>query len=92
MTRYCKQYECTLPPSMGYKDRVYIDTLAMHVPAIKCAWEYMGVDHMLFGTDFPHRASGTVEGNLATLDEVGFSAEDKEKILSKNAIKLFNLD
>jgi aminocarboxymuconate-semialdehyde decarboxylase len=92
--RYSKEFcvECTLPPSMGYKDHVYIDTLAMHVPAIKCAWEYMGIDHMLFGTDFPHRASGTVEGNLATLDEVGFSAEDKEKVLSKNAIKLFNLD
>jgi predicted TIM-barrel fold metal-dependent hydrolase len=51
----------------------------------------MGGDHLLFGTDYPHRASGTVDGNLETLDKVGFSDEDKKKILSGNAEKLFNL-
>jgi predicted TIM-barrel fold metal-dependent hydrolase len=68
-----------------------VDTLSMHVPAIKCAYEYMGIDHLLFGTDYPHRASGTVEGNLDTLDKVGFTSEEKEKVLSRNAIELFNL-
>jgi predicted TIM-barrel fold metal-dependent hydrolase len=33
-----------------------------------------------------------VEGNLETLDKVGFSNEEKEKVLSKNAMKLFNLE
>ncbi len=91
--RYSKEIcvECSLPPSIAYKDHVYVDTLSMHVPAIKCAYEYMGIDHLLFGTDYPHRASGTVEGNLETLDKVGFSKEEKEKVFSKNATKLFNL-
>jgi predicted TIM-barrel fold metal-dependent hydrolase len=84
--------DCSLPPSIAYKDHVYVDTLSMHVPAIKCAYEYMGIDHLLFGTDYPHRASGTVQGNLETLDMVGFSNEEKEKVLSKNAMKLFNLE
>jgi aminocarboxymuconate-semialdehyde decarboxylase len=92
--RYSKEIcvDCTLPPSEAYKTHVYIDTLSMHVPAIKCAYEYMGIDHLLFGTDYPHRASGTVEGNLETLDKVGFSNKDKEKVLSKNAMKLFSLE
>jgi aminocarboxymuconate-semialdehyde decarboxylase len=92
--RYSKEIcvDCSLPPSIAYKDHVYVDTLSMHVPAIKCAFEYMGIDHLLFGTDYPHRASGTVEGNLETLDKVGFSEEEKEKVLSKNAMKLFNLE
>ena len=51
----------------------------------------MGIDHLLFGTDYPHRASGTVGENLAILDVVGFSDEAKEKVFAKNAIKLFNL-
>jgi aminocarboxymuconate-semialdehyde decarboxylase len=91
--RYAKEIcvECSLPPSEAYKNQVYIDTLSMHVPAIRCAYEYMGIDQLLFGTDYPHRASGTVEGNLAILDEIGFSDEEKAKVFSENAIKLFNL-
>lgn len=91
--RYAKEIcvECSLPPSEAYRNQVYIDTLSMHVPAIKCAYEYMGIDQLLFGTDYPHRASGTVEGNLEILDKVGFSDEEKTKVFSENAIKLFNL-
>lgn len=92
--RYAKEWDIEggRIPSEVYKDNVYIDTLSMHVPAIKCAYEYMGVDHLLFGTDYPHRASGTVEDNLDILDKVGFSDEEKEKVFSKNAMKLFDLE
>jgi aminocarboxymuconate-semialdehyde decarboxylase len=79
-------------PSEVYREHVYMDTLSMHVPAIKCAHEYMGTDHLLFGTDYPHRASGTVEGNFNILDQVGFSKEEKERIFSKNAMELFKLE
>lgn len=91
--RYAKEIcvECSLPPSVAYKDHVYVDTLSMHVPAIRCAYEYMGIDHLLFGTDYPHRASGTVEGNLEVLDRVGFSREEMEKVLSGNTVNLFDL-
>jgi len=91
--RYAQEIcvECSLPPSEAYRMQVYIDTLSMHVPAIKCAYEYMGIDHLLFGTDYPHRASGTVEDNIVILDKVGFSDEEKEKVFSKNAMELFDL-
>ena len=91
--RYSKEVsmEGGRTPSEVYREHVYIDTLSMHVPAIKCAYEYMGIDHLLFGTDYPHRASGTVEGNLDVLDRVGFSDEEKECVYSKNAMNIFKL-
>jgi len=91
--RYSKEWTFKVDrlPSESYREHVYVDTLAMHIPAIRCAWEYMGADHLLFGTDYPHRASGTVEGNLETLERMGLSEEDKEKVLSGNAAALFNL-
>lgn len=91
--RYSKEWDFQGEqlPSEAYKEHVYIDTLSMHVPAIRCAFEYMGIDRLLFGTDYPHRASGTVEENLTILDEVGFSEEEKEKVFSRNAVKLFDL-
>jgi aminocarboxymuconate-semialdehyde decarboxylase len=91
--RYSKEFDIAgggLPEDV-YRERVYIDTLAMHVPAIKCAWELMGTDHILFGTDYPHRASGTVEDNMTMLDKVGFSDEEMKKIYSDNARELFQL-
>ncbi len=52
----------------------------------------MGIDRLLFGTDYPHRASGTVEDNLAMIGKMGFSKEDKEKVFCGNAVRLFNLE
>jgi predicted TIM-barrel fold metal-dependent hydrolase len=51
----------------------------------------MGTDHLMFGTDYPHRASGTVPDNLAIIEKLGFSEGEKTKVLSENAMKLFNL-
>jgi predicted TIM-barrel fold metal-dependent hydrolase len=56
--------------------------------------EAVGVDHILFETDFPHPTSlGLAETQEAITDGMaGFSQEVKEKILWKNAAKLYNLD
>ena len=91
--RYKKvvQIDASRTPSEVYREHVYVDTLAMHIPAIRCAYEYMGIDRLLFGTDYPHRASGTVEDNMAILDKMGFTENEKEKVLSGNAKTLFNL-
>ena len=92
--RYSKEVDIKSDrlPSDAYKEHVYIDTLSMHAPAIRCAYEYLGADHLLFGTDYPHRASGTVEGNLDTLDKVGFTDKEKKKIFARNAVELFKLE
>ena len=91
--RFAKEWDIKLPkpPSEYYKDQVYVDTLSLHVPAMRCALESVGVEHLLFGTDYPHRASGTPEENLDALDGMGLTEEEKAKIFEKNAIELFNL-
>jgi aminocarboxymuconate-semialdehyde decarboxylase len=78
-------------PSETYKEHVYLDTLSMFAPAIKCAHEFLGTEHLMFGSDWPHRASGTVPGNFETLDKVGFTKEQEEMVYSKNAMKLFKI-
>ncbi len=83
--------EASMMPSEAYREHVYIDTLAMHAPAIRCAYEYMGIDRLLFGTDYPHRASGTVGDNMAMVENMGFSKEEKMKVFSDNAVNLFHL-
>jgi aminocarboxymuconate-semialdehyde decarboxylase len=78
-------------PSETYKEHVYLDTLSMFPPAIKLALEYMGPEHLMFGSDWPHRASGTVPGNMETLDKVGLTKEQEAMIYGKNAMKVFNV-
>lgn len=91
--RFAQEWGIELPkaPSEYYKNQVYVDTLSLHVPAMKCALEFMGIDHLLFGTDYPHRASGTPEENFDALDRMGLTNEEKGKIFNQNAMHLFNL-
>src|SRR5205814_8978899 len=42
----------TRKPS-DYLKGIYLDTVAYHAPAVRCAIETIGVDRMIFGTDSP---------------------------------------
>ena len=41
-------------PTEYYKDNVWVDAISFHVPSMKCAVEYLGLDHILIGTDYAH--------------------------------------
>lgn len=70
--------------------RIYVDTQTFHSPAIRCAVDTLGADQVLLGSDFP-----PVPRELAaSVEDVrlsGISAEDLNKVLGLNAIKLFNI-
>ncbi|OGC76321.1 MAG: hypothetical protein A2Z27_03460 [candidate division Zixibacteria bacterium RBG_16_50_21] len=91
--RFAREWDIELPkpPSRYYENQVYLDILSLHVPAMKCALETVGTAHLLFGTDYPHRASGTPEENFDALERMGLSQQEKGKIFEKNAADLFNL-
>ena len=36
-----------------YIEQLYYDTVSLHAPAVTCAVETAGADHVLFGSDFP---------------------------------------
>jgi predicted TIM-barrel fold metal-dependent hydrolase len=73
--------------------KFYVDTaLYGHTPALECAYDYYGADHMFFGTDAPLGPRwGMIEGTVASIERMPISDDEKEKIFSRNAIDTFKL-
>ena len=78
------------PPS-HYLRRVYFDTVSYHLPALRCALDTMGADHMLFGTDAPP-LTPLKERGLALIDELELGESDKRKVLFENAARLLSME
>jgi len=70
-----------------------VDTaLYGNTPALQCAYDYYGADHMLFGTDAPLGPRwGMIEGTIRSIERLEIPESDKEKIFFENAINLFKL-
>jgi aminocarboxymuconate-semialdehyde decarboxylase len=75
------------PPST-YIKRMYTDTVSPHMLGIKFAIEYYGVDHVMYGSDYPCWSPAEA---LKLVSEVGLSPEDLEKILNSNARRILGL-
>jgi aminocarboxymuconate-semialdehyde decarboxylase len=74
-----------------YLKMIYLDSTSYHAPAVRCAVETVGADHVLFGTDAPPLTVLKPRG-LAIIQELGLAPGDKEKILHLNAAKLLKID
>ena len=90
---YAKDYGLSLPlpPSEYYRRNVYVDTISFHLPAMKCAFEFLGADHILLGTDYAHPIGGP-ERIVESVKALRLPAGDEEKIFWKNATLIFKLD
>jgi aminocarboxymuconate-semialdehyde decarboxylase len=84
-------YPLPKEPSEYYKEQVWDDVISFHIPAMKCALEFMGPDHLVIGTDYAHPIGGP-EKVAQFVKELGLSQEDNEKIFYKNAMKLFKIE
>lgn len=74
-------------PLLEYLPNFWFD-LDVHTPGLRCGVvDIVGVDHLVYGTNFggAHDAVDPTAG-------LGLSAEDREKIRSRNAIRLLGLD
>ncbi len=91
-----RDFHRSLPkPLFHYFSTFYYDTaIGGSGPAIKCAYEVFGADHLVFATDAPWGA-GTGEFRLASypkvIKDLGFSEADNEKIFEGNIRKVLNL-
>ncbi len=70
----------------------YIDTVQAWPPALQCAWEFFGTEHLLFGSDFPWGPEGGeryISSALASVRSLGATPEEQRMILGGNAESLF---
>lgn len=77
------------PPS-HYLKSIYLDTVSYHAPALRCALDTMGADHMLFGTDAPPLTPLKQQG-LDLIDSLDLDHEQRRKVLRDNAARLLSL-
>ena len=75
------------PPST-YIKRMYTDTVSPHSMGMKFAIEYYGIDHVMYGSDYPCWDPATA---LALIQEIGLSDADQEKLFYSNARRILGL-
>jgi predicted TIM-barrel fold metal-dependent hydrolase len=75
------------PPS-DYLRQVWLDTVTPLPQAIRYAFDMVGPDRMLFGSDHPWVDPQMISGNIRSL---GLGVEAEQKIFHDNAKKLFRL-
>ena len=81
--------EAHLPrPVSEYMKRMFTDTVSPHAVGMKFAIEYYGIDHVMYGTDYPCWDPATC---LELLRDVPLSAADQRKLYHDNARKILGL-
>jgi aminocarboxymuconate-semialdehyde decarboxylase len=71
-----------------YIKRMYTDTVSPHTAGMKFAIEYYGVDHVMYGTDYPCWDPAAA---LKYFAGIGLSEADTQKIMYDNARRILNL-
>jgi aminocarboxymuconate-semialdehyde decarboxylase len=75
-------------PASTYLKRMYTDTVSPHAAGMKFAIDYYGIDHVMYGTDYPCWDPATA---LKLLGEIELSKADQEKIFYSNARRILGL-
>jgi aminocarboxymuconate-semialdehyde decarboxylase len=71
-----------------YIRRMYTDTVSPHSAGMKFALDYYGIDHVMYGSDYPCWDPATA---LALIEEIGLSDADREKLFYRNARRILGL-
>lgn len=75
-------------PVSDYLQRMYTDTVSPHSAGMKFAIDYYGIDHVMYGTDYPCWDPATC---LKLIDEIELSEADKRKLFYDNARRILGL-
>jgi aminocarboxymuconate-semialdehyde decarboxylase len=80
----CSQHISKLPSE--FAKNFWYDSCSFYAPFIEMVTGIVGVDKMMFGTDYPF-----IDRDSAHVDQLKFNNEEKNKILGGNAQALFKL-
>ena len=75
-------------PTSDYIRRMYTDTVSPHSAGIRFAIEYYGIDHVMYGTDYPCWEPAAC---LQLIEELDLSAADRDKLFNGNARRILGL-
>jgi aminocarboxymuconate-semialdehyde decarboxylase len=87
MDKNGKKANLPKPPST-YLKRMYSDTVSPHMEGIRFAIEYYGIDHVMYGSDYPCWSPADA---LRLFGEIGLPEQDQKKILYSNARRILGL-
>jgi aminocarboxymuconate-semialdehyde decarboxylase len=74
-----------------YMRRLYIDSVTYNEPALKMVLEWMGPDHVIYGSDAPPLTSLKPKA-IKLIKDLDIPEESRDAILWKNAAKLLKLN
>jgi aminocarboxymuconate-semialdehyde decarboxylase len=77
-------------PPLHYLKMMYLESTCYHAPGARCAFDTVGADHFIFGTDSPPLFVLKKEG-VDLINKIGLTPEEKNKVYYENAKKLLKL-
>jgi len=73
--------------------KLYLDTaLSWNRGAFECARELVGVEHILFGSDYFMRGTNFMQRTREFIDNLGLTPADRELIYCQNASRILKVD
>ncbi|MCL5959256.1 MAG: amidohydrolase [Chloroflexi bacterium] len=78
----------SIPPSHYFK-KLYVDCVSSNFFALRYTIDFVGIDRIVFGTDFPHVIGGEPAQLLAMLEQL--SEEARQSIYSENSLDILGL-
>lgn len=77
------------PPSEFFKHFYYDTAIAYHQPMLKCSYDTVGADQIVFGTDHPFGLkTGFAAKSIDAIEKFPFTPEEREKVYCTNTQKL----
>jgi aminocarboxymuconate-semialdehyde decarboxylase len=80
----------SISPTEYFKKFYYDTALGFHKPAFKCTYDSVGVEHILFGTDYP-MGKGFIQKSISYIESLGLSDEERDKIYEGNVRRILRI-